>query len=143
MRPTPTELISQVRRVLREVVEPELRSDYARARLGEVRAVLAQVDWDNAGIALARETVSLRELLAEFRSWVDADERREAHFGPALAADLPAAETGDFAACNELHARYSAEVVSLIDPLENWLGANPGDERGHDLRARLLKHSAG
>lgn len=145
MRPTPAELISSVRRILRDVIEPELGSDYARARLAEVRAVLAQVDWDDAGIHLARETTALRGLLTDVRSWVDSDERRKVHFGHlsdglAVDADEP---VDDFAGYNERHASYAAVVVALIDPLEDWLRDNPGDTTGHELRRELLARSRG
>ncbi|MFC4000170.1 hypothetical protein ACFS2C_02750 [Prauserella oleivorans] len=143
MRPTPAELITHVRRVLRDVVEPELTSEYARARLTEVRAVLAQVDWDNAGLQVRSTATALRETLAEFRVWVDADERRQVHFGPSASLDLLDTDAADFAGWNELHARYTGIVVSLIDPLEDWLRANPDDKDGLDLRRQLLTLSAG
>ena len=53
MRPTPAETITQIRRLLKDVIEPDLQSDYARSRLREIRAVLAQTDWDDAAAGLA------------------------------------------------------------------------------------------
>lgn len=143
MRPTPAELISHARRVLRDVVEPELTSEHARARLNEVRALLAQVDWDNAGIKLMHTTKALRETLSDFRSWVNNDEQRRSHFNPTKIEDLPDEDATDFAAWNALHAQYTDIVVSLIDPLEDWLRAHPADVDGLNLRKRLLSQSTG
>jgi hypothetical protein len=140
MRPTPSELIKQVRRVLRDVIEPELASEYARARLAEVRAVLAQVDWDNAGLHVRTQTTALRDVLVELRTWVGADDRRRAHFGQ---IDLPEVDAVDFAGWNKWHAHYTGLVASLIDPLEDWLRANPDDSDGVQLRRKLLALSAG
>ena len=144
MRPTPAELIAQVRRVLRDVVEPEVGSEYARQRLREVRAVLAQVSWDDAGLVLARDTASLRALLAECAEWIGADDARRDHFGALLpelatvAAEPPASDADGFKAYNERHARYAAIAVHLVDPLSDWLVAHPEDETAAGLRRRLL-----
>ncbi|MDP9182144.1 MAG: hypothetical protein M3P04_05145 [Actinomycetota bacterium] len=67
-RPSPQEIVDGLRRMLKEVVEPELHSEHARQRLAEGRAVLAQVDWDDAGLHLARRTEDLRSALAEMRT---------------------------------------------------------------------------
>lgn len=63
MRPTPTETASALRRVLKEVVAPELTSDHAKQRLEEVRVVLGQIDWDDAGLALRARVEALQELV--------------------------------------------------------------------------------
>ncbi|WP_286901545.1 hypothetical protein [Thermocrispum sp.] len=139
MRPTPTELITQVRRVLRDVIEPELSSGYARARLAEVRAVLAQVDWDNAGLHLMTHTTALRDALGDLRAWAHADEQRRAHFGQ---IDLPEPDAADFAGWNHWHSHYTGVVTALIDPLEDWLRAHPDDADGAALRHKLLTLSA-
>lgn len=82
MRPTPAEVISGVRRILADVVDPEVRSEYARARLREVRAVLAQLDWDNAGLGLQSDVARMRQLLRELCEWATAEPVRERHFAP-------------------------------------------------------------
>lgn len=143
MRPTPAELISGVRRILRDVIEPDLSSEYAKARLGEIRAVLAQFDWDDAGIATLRETDALGELLSECRDWMGsepwfADQR--AGLDAAL-ADRPGDE--GLSTCLERKARYDNVVVELIDPIVDWLRAHPDDIDGERIRGRLIAHYAG
>lgn len=144
MRPTPAELVANVRRILRDVVEPEVGSEYARTRLREVRAALAQVDWDDAGLDLARDTEALRALLTECASWVAADDDRRTHFAAQLpelasvAAESPAAATDGFAEHNGRHARYAGIAVTLVDPLATWLRTHPGDTTAADLNRRLL-----
>lgn len=140
MRPTPAELVSHVRRVLRDLIEPELDSEYARSRVREIRAALAQLDFDNVGVLLVRNTSTLRELLVDCRSWMADDDRRAAHFQPVMheLSDLPADTPEDFATHNELHSRYSRLVIKLIDPLEDWLQIEPSDLTARKLRHRLL-----
>ncbi|NKQ57062.1 hypothetical protein HFP15_29750 [Amycolatopsis sp. K13G38] len=140
MRPTPAELISHVRRILRDVVEPELDSAYAKARLAEIRATLAQVEWDDAGLQLARDVTTLRELLSRCRQWIESDEVRKAHFADnlALMASLPHGAIEDFAAGNGTRVRYHEVVIALIDPLEDWLSTGQDDGTGLRLRGELL-----
>lgn len=144
MRPTPAEVIAGVRRILGEVVEPEVSSDYARSRLREVRAVLAQVDWDNAGTILGDRVDRLGSLLRECAEWVSADPGRRDHFAKSGVAlpDSPPVEPQTFADRNEASANYDSMVVALIGPLEDWLCAHP-DSAGHELRKRLLDHYGG
>lgn len=144
MRPTPAELVSHVRRVLRDLIEPELDSEYARARVREIRAVLAQLDFDNVGVLLVRNTTTLRELLLDCRSWIAEDDRRATHFQPVFEelADLPAETPADFSGHNDLHAHYSRLVIKLIDPIEDWLDITPDDSGARNLRRRLLVSTA-
>ena len=65
MKPSPTQTAAGLRRILKDVVAPELSSDHARQRLEEVRVVLAQMDWDDAGLALRRRVAALQELLRD------------------------------------------------------------------------------
>ncbi|HWD05867.1 MAG TPA: hypothetical protein VG497_22255 [Kribbella sp.] len=140
MRPTPDELITHVRRVLRDVVEPELTSSYARSRLAEIRAALAQIPWNEAGLRLADASDTLRDLLLKCRTWIESDEARKKHFADSLPAfaGLPEAVPEDFAACNEIRARYDELVIELIGPLEDWLLTGKDDGTGAELRRELL-----
>src|SRR5256885_1945886 len=81
MRPTPAEVIAGVRRILKDVIEPEVGSEYARSRLRELRAVLAQVDWNDAALHLQQECDLLAEQLAVADSWIAAEPARESAFG--------------------------------------------------------------
>lgn len=69
MRPRPSEIVTGVRAILKDVIGPELSSEHAKSRLSEVRAVLAQVDWDNAGFALAARNAALLKGLADAQEW--------------------------------------------------------------------------
>lgn len=143
MRPTHSEIIAGVRRILADVVEPEVTSDYARARLREVRAVLAQVDWDEAAPRLGERVAELRSTLDDCRDWIDSDPARCAHFGRSGVAFPDArAEASTFAELNANSAACAGAVVALIAPWEDWLADHPDDETGHRLRRRLLELSA-
>jgi hypothetical protein len=70
VRPSPAEIIAGVRAILADTIAPELRSDHARSRLSEIRAVLAQIDWDNAGFVLRARTTELALRLSAAGPWV-------------------------------------------------------------------------
>lgn len=126
MRPAPQEVIDGVRRVLRDVVEPEISSDHARQRLQEVRAVLAQVDWNDAGLRLASRTAELREVLLAMQAAGLVDPAGTEALGGRLGTTF-----------DELQAQYAscaAVVVSLLRPLEDLARR---DEHGAALRDRL------
>ncbi|MWA03244.1 hypothetical protein F8568_023270 [Actinomadura sp. LD22] len=144
MRPTPAETIAGVRTILRDVVEPAVDSEYARARLREIRAVLAQTDWDNAALRLRREVEGLRALLAEIRDWAEDDPERSSAF-----ADLAGEVTGPagpdqetFSALNDLRAAHAAALVEAADRLAGWTRSRPRDESARELRLRLIGHLA-
>ena len=144
MRPTPAETIAGVRRILRDVVEPAVASEYARTRLREVRAVLAQIDWDNAALDLRRRVAALVELLGEVRAWIEADPARRPGFGDLAErlARLPDADQDSFAGLNEAHATCAAIAADLADRLAGWARAHPGDGDARDLWLRLARHFA-
>jgi hypothetical protein len=140
VRPTPAELITQVRRILRDAIEPELASDYARARLAEVRAVLAQVDWDDAALKLVETAGALRDLVERCRNWIETDETRKDHFASILPgfSALPTSAPVRFADWNDARSRYAEMIIVLIDPLEDWLTNGRDDGTGRALRQELL-----
>ncbi|GLZ15954.1 hypothetical protein Acsp04_61890 [Actinomadura sp. NBRC 104425] len=144
MRPTPAETIAGIRRILRDVVEPEVGSEYARQRLREVRAVLAQIDWDDAALRLRRRDQALRGLLADARTWIEADPARRRAFAdllPQLAGPgEPVPE--ELAALNAVHARHAAVLTEVAGRLATWLRAHPEDAGGRELRLRMMRHLA-
>jgi hypothetical protein len=71
MQPTPAEVIHGVRKILKEVIQPHVDSPYALARLGEIRAVLAQVDWDNALYQIMQNNASVAALAQEVLEWAN------------------------------------------------------------------------
>ena len=138
MRPTPAEAIAGVRRILRDVVEPEVALDYARSRLREVRAVLAQIDWDDAALRVRRDRDAQRVLLAAVLSWIEGDPAR------AEALAEPAARLGEsgpadpetFAEINQARAADAALLVAVADALAAWTRSHPDDDSARELRAR-------
>ncbi|SNR91095.1 hypothetical protein SAMN06265360_13121 [Haloechinothrix alba] len=145
MHPTPAELLAGVCRILSEVIEPDLSSEYARARSREVRATLIQIDWDNAGIDLGVRVARLHNLLVDCGEWIDAEPTRRAHFGTAGSRLRSVTSngvdiTGGFDAANRQRAAQDDAIVALINPLEDWLTDHPDDSHGNSLRRNLLEH---
>lgn len=142
MRPTPAETIAGVRRILRDVVEPEVASDYARSRLREVRAVLAQIDWDDAALTVRRTTARQRTALAQVQDWAAASPERRAAFGgleppPVGGVDAP------FADVVAEQSAVAAVLVDAIGLLNLWEAGHPGDGAVEDLRLVLLRSVTG
>jgi len=135
MKPLPSEVIAGVRRILKETIEPELSSEHARSRLEEVRAVLAQVDWDDAAFTLAVRNRSLAGVLDEVNRWRAREPEREGSV-PAFDVSLP--EDDQMAVHQEAYQVLAASVVALIDPLQDWLAGHPDDAEVRRLRQDLL-----
>jgi ribosomal protein S15P/S13E len=125
MRPRPSEIITGIRSVLAETIEPELTSGHARSRLSEIRAVLAQVDWDDAGFQLKSRTSVLAERLAEADLWV----------GGAL-PNGPVEESFD--AYQAYWEHLSALAVTSIERLTVHLDEHPKDDVARAVFERLL-----
>lgn len=132
MRPTPAEVITGVRRILKDVVEPAVSSDYASNALNQVRAVLAQVDWNDSSTALAVESRALSELAQQGMDWIGAAEGRRARFGVGLEQlrMIASAEENAFAGFDERNARVESFARVLVEfhaDLTEWNAAHPGD----------------
>ena len=140
MRPTPSEVVQGVRRILRDVIEPDLASEHVRKQLRQIRAVLAQVDWNNAGFALAERNRRLADALIDLRRWVEQDPQRMSAFAAARPAmqDIAAPEVDTFDSQAEWERRLSAAAVAVVDPLADWLARFPDDRDLHVLRQRVL-----
>ncbi|HEY0448697.1 hypothetical protein [Actinophytocola sp.] len=128
MRPTPAETIAGVRRILRDIVAPAVTDEYARTRLREVRAVLAQLDWDDAPLRLRTETETMRGLVAEFRRWADEPTTRPTTRAPETFAEL-----------NATHAEVAAQLAEAASRLDTWCREHPHDEDARALRQRLIR----
>ena len=126
MRPSPQELVDGIRRVLKEVVEPELTSDHARQRLAETRAALAQVDWDDVGLLLAQRTSFLREILAGLL--------RAGLLVPAGLLDDPIGTT--YAVLAAQQSAFSNAIVTMLPAMEAAAATDPTVQA---LRGALLK----
>jgi hypothetical protein len=88
-----------------------------------VRAVLAQVDWYNAGILLNSDALALQAVLAECRAWISADSARRAHFtAPSrqmdgVLADIPPRTPEEFSRCSERRHRQDEADIALTGRL--------------------------
>jgi hypothetical protein len=135
VKPLPSEVIAGVRRILKETIAPELTSGHARSRLEEVRAVLAQVDWDDVAFALAARNRELADALERIEAWRTADPVRSDVI-PALDARLPREDR--LASHQAAYQELAAAAVALVDPIADWLAAHPADHRAQDLHRGLL-----
>jgi hypothetical protein len=135
MRPLPSEVIAGVRRILKGTIEPELTSEHARSRLAEVRAVLAQVDWDDAAFVLAARNRSLAGVLGQVERW-RAENPERARAIPASDVRLP--DEDRLVAHQAAYAALAAAVVALVGPLHDWLSDHPDDVEAGDLHQALL-----
>lgn len=148
MRPTPSETIAGIRRILKDLVEPEVRSEYARQRLREIRAVLAQIDWDDALLHLHRRDKAIQGLLTEIREWIDADPGRARDLAD-LSARLGAVRDEPAETFAEVNARHDANAALLVaagDALVQWHRDHPDagpDGSGRELRMRILQRLGG
>jgi hypothetical protein len=144
MRPAPQEIISGISRILKETIEPQLTDEHALSRLREVRAVLAQVDWNDTTTKLGLETESVAAVLENWRVWTEADDGRAAAFA-AQRARLD--ELSDesrrspryeaFAVLGARHARYGQLVVDVASATSRWAR----DEDGRAEAAEPILHS--
>ena len=125
MRPRPSEIITGIRAILDETIAPELTSDHARSRLSEIRAVLAQVDWDDAAFALKARAVTLAQRLHDAKPWA----------GPAL-PDPPVDESFD--AYLRYWDRLGVIAIAAVDRLSGHLEEYPSDDAARLTHRRLL-----
>lgn len=126
MKPRPSEIIAGIRTILAETIAPELTSDHARSRLSEIRAVLAQVDWDDAGFVLESRTSVLAERLAQARHWVGAP-----------LPDLPSEHSFD--AYQGYGERLGVLAIDALERLIAHLDDHPDDEAARSIYQRLLE----
>lgn len=144
MQPSPADVIVGVRRILKEVIGPEVASEYALSRLEEVRAVLAQVDWNDAALHLRKDVLTQRRLLSEIDDWSAASlDRVEQCAGvttsPADGSDLPES----YADLDAVYRREAASLVEANRALATWARAHPGDDSARELRSAVLAALAG
>ena len=125
MRPRPSEVIAGIRKILADTVAPELSSDHARSRLAEIRAVLAQVDWDDVAFTQKSRAVALRECL-ESTGWITA------------ALPQPPAEES---LAGYLHYRNALDAIAIdvLDRIDSHLDDHPQDDNVRAIRERLLE----
>lgn len=125
MRPRPSEIITGIRAVLADTIAPELNSEHARSRLAEIRAVLAQVDWDNAGFALQKRCGSLAAALTQAQQWT-----RQA---------VPAAPTQhSFDAYQQYWEQLATHAVAAQETLGSHVAAQPDDRPAAQAYRQLL-----
>ncbi|MDH3015647.1 MULTISPECIES: hypothetical protein [Gordonia] len=126
MRPRPSEIIAGIRTVLKDTVAPSCSGEHARARLDEIRAVLAQVDWDNAGFELAQRTDRLEVALREARRWLD-DELP------------PKPEQREYAAIEQHYERLAALAAAALTTLREARDRGPEADAATEAYQGLLR----
>lgn len=124
-RPRPSEVIAGIRSVLADVIAPELTSDHARSRLAEVRAVLAQVDWDDNAFAERERALALRRSLDAATDWIDVP-----------LPEPPAVES--LRAYEEFADRLGAIAAVAVERLSAHLDREASDEAARRAFGRLL-----
>ncbi|MDO3402754.1 hypothetical protein QWI29_22160 [Mycolicibacterium neoaurum] len=124
MRPKPSEIIAGIRAILADTIAPELTGDHARSRLAEIRAVLAQVDWDDAAFTLKRRATGLAVALRDALQWVD------------RLPDPPAQESFD--AYLDYWEALGACAIGALDRLNVHLDDRPDDTDAWSCRHRIL-----
>ena len=93
------------------------------ARLREIRALLAQVDWDEAGFTLARRNESLHAALESLQAWREEDTGRLQIQVP----PLPAITGGSFASHQESYEELASAAVAWVRELATWTAINGPD----------------
>ncbi|MGQ4615537.1 hypothetical protein [Nocardia sp. R7R-8] len=126
MRPRPSEVIAGVRAILAETIAPELTSEHAKARLAEIRAVLAQIDWDNRGFDLITGTEAVSRELRRARGFVDVDL-------PAPPAELTTA------AYEEYQGRLAETAIVTLHGLRAHIADEPADGEARAIYRALLE----
>lgn len=148
MRPRPSEVVRGIRRVLADVVAPDLQSEYARLRVREIRTVLAQVDWDEIALTYLRETQELSALADDVIRWTSAAGARRSHFAAVADADLTGGSWAPgtvptFDALDKLRVTLDGLLVSVLPALVEWVDAHPDDVEGAAFLERLRQAYTG
>lgn len=115
MRPRPSETIDGIRKILADTIAPELTSEHARARLSEIRAVLAAVDWDNSGFTLVSQSSALAAAL-------ESSARR------ANVAVPPPPTVDTFEDWEAYHNQLAVLAVDAMADIRARLAENPDDD---------------
>lgn len=124
-RPRPSEVIAGIRAVLADVIAPELTSDHARSRLSEIRAVLAQIDWDDSAFVTKQRALTLARSLQDASEWVG--------------ASLPEPPSEESLRAYEQYAdALGVAAVDAIERLTVHLDRNPSDVAARSAYHRLL-----
>ena len=145
MRPTPDEVITGIRRILKDVVEPAVTSDYALTALANVRAAMAQVDWNDASTTLAVESAALQGIAARAITWIDEESDRRTAFADQrralddVARTVPDALDG-FDIRNDRAETFSRALVDFHAALANRAGMLADD--ADELRVAIERHFA-
>ena len=140
MRPTPSEVVDGVARILRETVAPSVADEHARTQLAQVVAVLRSLDAQDARAAVRASDAAVRPLLAACAAWVAHDDERENHFdGLAAIDDGSSDET--FAEANDRYESQRATLETFLSSLERWR-AEHGAATSDDLLLLIGRHLA-
>ena len=103
MRPTPSETITGVVRILRETVAPAVDDPHARAQLQQVVTVLGQLRVEDPAADLAAQNERLHQMLGRCAEWAAVEGQRRGAFGLA-GVEPPTATT--FAVAHATNSSY-------------------------------------
>jgi hypothetical protein len=142
MRPSPDEVIAGVRRILRDVVEPEVSSEYARSRLREAVACLGQVNWNDAVSQVERQSERYRGLLLAAREWIADDDSRASAFSPVTRQPQTAEAQRSFAELGAIRDQLADQLVVFTRELAAWTRRYPADESAAALRSKIMAELA-
>ena len=145
MRPTPTQTVEGVTRILRDTVAPAVTDQHAAAQLRQAIAVLSQLDAEDATVHLQRADAALEELLAALRPWAAQTPAR----GPLLDALSPppggdgehSSGDGTYAATLAAHLHHRAALASFVAALAAWRQQH-GPADSQELVVRIGHHLA-
>ena len=139
MRPTPSETITGIVRILRETVAPAVDDPHARAQLQQVVTVLGQLRVEDPAGDLAADNERLHRLLARCADWATADGHRRGAFAVA-SPEPPTATT--FAAAHATNGAYRRELEVFLTELRAWRGTH-GPEDSASLVEAIGRALAG
>lgn len=117
MRPTPSETVTGIVRILRETVAPAVDDPHARAQLQQVMTVLGQLRVEDPAADLAVDNDRLHQLLGRCADWAGADGHRRGAFAIAI-AEPPTATT--FTAAHATNGAYRQELEVFLTELRAW-----------------------
>jgi hypothetical protein len=123
MRPTPSETIAGIVRILRETVAPALDDAHARAQLQQIMTVLGQLRVEDPAADLAADNERLHRLLGQCADWATADGHRRGAFAIAIAIGEPPTAT-TFTAAHATNRAYRRELEVFLTELRAWRGTH-------------------
>ncbi len=147
MHPTVTEQLREIRRVLAEVVMPEVGGDYAREALQAALATLGMLEgaWDRVLPFLRWDNERVAQLLSELDGVAAhagptglLDDRMAGRIAAAISADPP--DPTDFAALHRRNLELRALLAEAVPALVACTGGVPPEPVVAYVRERIDRY---